>query len=195
VTQPEDNPVIQQLREYGLATPVAHQIAQLGETLRARTQESGTEFAVMVDADSGVRIGDILGGGTNQIDISAHTGAMRPGRRYIHLHTHPRSSSFSDTDLGTMVTNRQIHTMVVVGADSTWYLVARTATTPPVLPSALYQVWQEAARALHPQYNLIVTRGTMTPGAAVREYSHVILEIVASQFDFRYTRVETRRRR
>ncbi|GEM_PF-3807685 len=71
--------------------------------------------------------------------------------------------------------------MVVVGADGTWYFLARTAATPAIVLSNLVSVWQSAVTLLYPRYNAMVARG-MTPDAAGREYVHAIVEMVASQF-------------
>jgi len=189
VTQPEDSPIIQQLREYGLAARVALEVAQLGETLLARTQESGTEFAAMVDADSGARVGAMLGGKTDAVNISAHIAAMKPGRQYVHLHTHPGSSSFSGRDVATFIAHGQIQTMGVVGADGTWYLIARTVRTPSMAPREVVAAWQLAIESLDSRYNILIR--TMPQLAAWRQVTHEALASVANQFDLWYTRVET----
>jgi len=85
---------------------VAREIVQLGETLRNLTQTNSMEFAAMLDAERGTQIGAILGGVSQSVDIGPHLNAMRAERQYVHLHTHPANSSFSDTDVGVLLSYR-----------------------------------------------------------------------------------------
>ncbi len=89
-------------QEHGITEKAARTVIRLGEALRVRTLRSGVEFAAMVDAGTGTRVGRIIGGTSHQVDIGLHLDVLKPDRLYVHLHTHPASSSFSDLDASSL---------------------------------------------------------------------------------------------
>lgn len=80
----------------------------------------------MLDAESGFKAGLTLSGQAHQIDIRSQVAACRPGRSYVHIHTHPSSGAFSDADVRVLLTNRELLAIVAVGLDGRWYVMSRS---------------------------------------------------------------------
>lgn len=145
----------------------------------------------MVNAATGALVGGQLGGAVDGVDISFHLNAMTPRRSYVHLHTHPGSSSFSHVDAGLLVTYQSLHTLMIVGADGTWYLLTKRPGVAPASVEAVGVVYHHARVALRPRYRALVLSGAMTTDAAWREHSHAIWRAIAHGLGLRYDRVET----
>ncbi len=107
------------VEHHGLNAQAAAALILWGERLRARTERHGVEFAVSFDADSGARLRGVLRGDVRGVEVEPHLRAMRPGRRYVVLHTHPTSSSFSDADAATFLVHGGLSAMAAVGVDGT----------------------------------------------------------------------------
>jgi Cu/Zn superoxide dismutase len=90
------------LRRHGRRLRTAQTVARLGEALRERTEQTGLEYAALVDDGTGEQVGEVLVGETSHVNLRPHLAALQPGRRYGHVHTHPGSTTFSDLDLGIL---------------------------------------------------------------------------------------------
>ncbi len=187
--QSKDSPLIYRLLDHGIGDRAAREVVRIGEVLRIRTQEHGTEFAAMVDVESGAQIGDILGGVTQSVDTGPHLNAMRAGRQYVHLHTHPSSSAFSRQDAAILISNNSIQTMGVIGSDGTWYLLSR-ATQTIVSIRSTFIAYNQAIQSLETHYEALVQRREVTQEAAWREHSHEAWQRIATQVHLRYDRIE-----
>ena len=66
-----------------------------------------------------------------QIDIRVQLSARRPGREYGHIHTHPSNGSFSAADARVLLSNRELRTIVAVGAGGRWHIMSRVDATAP----------------------------------------------------------------
>jgi hypothetical protein len=128
---PDRSPeVIALLRAHGVPSAAARLLARLGETLRRQTDQEGTEFAILVDLEDEQQAGHVLQGDEDRVPLTSHLRLLQPGRRYAHLHTHPWSTSFSDFDLAILLQNIPLRTIVVVGADGSWYLLSKLRGKP-----------------------------------------------------------------
>lgn len=186
---PPMSPLVRELTRLGLSRNVAESVENVSELIRQKTIRNDVEYAAMIDAATGQRIGPIIDGEKNEADIGEHIRAMVSGREYIQLHTHPLSSSFSDADVFVMSANDGFKYMVVTGADGTQYILMKN-------PGAKYYTYQEihneyriVRSLLHSKYANLVQTGQMSPEQAWKEHSHEIWERIASNFDFRYIRI------
>lgn len=177
------------LEARGLSTQVAKSTERLGEQLRRRTVKERREVAAVLDAETGARVGPIVGGTRAEVDIRPQLRAMQSGRRYLHLHTHPGSPSFTDTDAVAFV-RYSFLVMAAVGTDRTWYVLSRLVggTVPSTLAVAEAYAAEIYARA--PRYRALWRGGTMTAQAAYRSLTHEVWTSVAPQLGLRYDRVE-----
>jgi len=186
--------IILLLKERGISEQAATNIQSLGEELRAYTIEHGTEFAALAEVESGIQVGEVLGGSASAIDIAPHLNAMKTDRQYVHIHTHPSSSAFSDTDARTFVFNSQIKVMTVVGNDGTWYILSKRVDFVPVIPQHIVDVYRHEVNALIPRYLPLVQRGEMPEQAAWREHIHEAWQSIAQRLRLLlYDRVEPQR--
>ncbi|MGH2368874.1 MAG: hypothetical protein ACRDI2_11810 [Chloroflexota bacterium] len=155
----------------------------------ARTRQSDREFAATYDMMTGAPVGNVVSGGAVDVDISDHIRAMAPGRRYVALHTHRTSTSFSDADALLLVANRAIRTIAVVGADGTWYLLSKVRGAGVAGANRLVQAFTSAAIALSRRYLALAQSGAVTPEEALRQFSHEIWQHIAPPLHLRYDRV------
>lgn len=183
--------VVQALIAHGISDTTARVVDDIGRGLRQRTRAAGVEFAAMVDAESGVRLGEIRGGIVNEVDVAAHLRQMAPGRRYVQIHTHPASSSFSGQDAGLMVTYGGIHSMVVAGADGTVYILSKSPMAAIPDRTAVRAAYYQEKAQLQPKYDDLVSRGQLPADNDLvwKEHSHEIWQNITSRLGLRYTRV------
>jgi hypothetical protein len=178
------------LRRHGLSEQAARAAVNVGDLIHAQTEEHGVEFAALLDADSGRRVGRILGGRGDQVDASPHLRAMRPGREYLALHTHPDSTAFSQADAALLLLFPRIRALSLVGADGTWYALSVAPNLARPNPVDLAFAMRQRYLALRPSYEARSRTGELTQAAARRELSHELWTDVARQFGLRYHRVE-----
>ena len=180
------------LRRHRMSLATIRTVARLGHELRERTEQAGREFAALVEAGSGRQIGTILGGETTSADIELHLDAMRPDRPYVHLHTHPTSSSFSDLDASMLLTHAPLRAIVAIGGDGTWYVLSKSPGRRPASPARGMLAYREALYALLPKYQRLVQSGQLDDAAAWRQHTHEAWEQVAPALGLRYDRFEGR---
>ncbi|MBI4493789.1 MAG: hypothetical protein HY690_13435 [Chloroflexi bacterium] len=168
---------------------MAQAIEALGQLLQASTMLHGTEFAAMVDAATGTRVGGILQGTASGVDISPLLQALMPGRRYVSLHTHPGSSAFSDADGALLARYPAIRTLVVVGANGTRYLLNKRSGMLLPTPDAVEVAWNAEYLNLRPHYRTLVQSGAMTTQAAWLGLTNAIWQSIAPQLGLRYDRI------
>jgi hypothetical protein len=120
-----------------------------------------------------------MSGDEGGVDIRRHIAGFLPGQRYVQLHTHPGSASFSDADVATLLSWAHMHAMVVVGVDGTWYALSRLGAVTPSARDAVDMFWIESDRLEREQ-----------PGLSVREYTHRVWMAIAGHLGPRYDRVQ-----
>jgi len=128
--------IVRLLAGIGIADGVAPAVAKRGEFLRRRMIGGGgsTELASAFDAVTGRSLGRILAGTGVEIDVSAYFAAMKSARGYIIMHTHPGGAPPSIQDVVTFYEERALTHSLIVGADGTWYALARAAQEARLTP-------------------------------------------------------------
>ena len=181
--------VVRTLQEHGLSPAAARAAEAIGANLRQRTLGRAVELAAMLDADTGVAVGAVLGGAQASVDIRPHLDAMQLRRSYLSIHTHPGSSSFSPQDVDILLTHVPLRVMAVVGADGTWYVLSQRYLGVPNRPAVL-DAFRDAVLAQRSKYLGLINSGTMSRRAAWRQHTHEAWTIVAAPAGLRYDRIE-----
>ena len=168
--------VIRVLREHGLTGAAAAEAWTTARELVRDTRRRGIEHAATLDADDGRPIGPVLTGSTSSTDLTPHIERFARGRRYVQIHTHPRSTSFSNLDLLILGSHPSVRAMAVVGVDGAWHVVSR-----------LVETRMENSRALFDGFLQELTRLTRehVPEA---ERPHAAMLRVAARHNLRYDR-------
>lgn len=179
------------LRGHGLRPRTAQAIGQLGEELRARTEQHGREFAALLAAGTGALVGPVVGGQPDEVPIGGQLQAMRAGRRYVHLHSHPApSAAFSDADVGTFVAYAYLRTVAVIGVDRTWYVLSKVPGRGPALRAEVERRFTDEVAALAPKYARLIRSGPVSAAQAWRLHTHEVWERLAPRLGLRYDRLE-----
>jgi uncharacterized protein with PIN domain len=178
--------VVALLMSHGVSSRAARNTARIGEALRQRMAETRIEFAVLIDDASGDQVGETLSGIVDQVDLHSHMDAMQPGRRYLHVHTHPASSSFSDDDLTVLLAHVEMRTIVAVGSDGTWYFLSRVRGRPTVDPVVGTALWNVHFGEVAAADDLLIARGILSDSEALRREAHETLVRLAPEIGLRY---------
>lgn len=163
---------------------------RLGEELRARTLAGGLEHAAMVDADSGAQVGGVVAGEEHQVDVAAHLLSAAARRRYMLMHTHPGSSSFSPQDGLILIDQSALSSTLAIGANGTWYLLSKLPGVKPPESGELLFVYAIERERVRPAYVRRAVQGQLTPAAAQIAYIDEIWRNIAPLLMLRYDRVE-----
>ncbi len=181
------------LGKHGFSRKVARAVEHLAEDLRQRTVASGTEYAGMIDADTGVKVGRIVKGGAASVSFPSHINVMVPGRRYVHIHTHPGSSSFSHQDVAQLYYHqgpiRDFRSMFVIGEDGTAYVMSREVGAQVADPAVIEAAYIQERDRLRPKWEAEYRSGRMTAAAAWKEHTHEIWTNIADQLGLLYDRL------
>jgi hypothetical protein len=162
----------------------------LGQTIRSTTLQGHQELAVLVDAETGEELGPAVTGSTDRLELGPLLRRIAPGRRYVCVHTHPESSSFSPYDVALLLRFPAIQVVTAVGVDGSWYVVSLEPDQPMPAVNAMAAAVQAARDELAPRFEALVQTGALTRQAARRELSHLIWQRVAPPLGLRYDRVE-----
>jgi hypothetical protein len=182
--------VIALLRSHGVPATAAPPIVRAGETLRQRTEREGIEVAALLALETGRLIGPPVLGTEDLVDLTDQMGALQPGRRYVQLHTHPASSSFSYRDLWILLKHPELRTMVVVGQDRSWYLLSKRRGQPTVDPNEGVALWRLRYTEVSEHSDPLIARGTLTEAEALRREVHETMERLAPDIGLRYDHLE-----
>jgi hypothetical protein len=144
----------------------------------------------MIDAASGERLGAIIEGQHDTIDIQSHYAAMRPERRYVQLHTHPRSSAPGRADAAIVIRRAAIASVVVAGGDGSWYVLSKVPGAEPADVDTMRRRWVEVHDTLDRLYGPLVEAGVVDVEAAWRAETHEIWQRIAADLRLRYDRLE-----
>jgi hypothetical protein len=169
--------VIAVLRGHGISGSVAAALWTVARDLRTRTRRRGIEHAITLNIDDGLPVGRMLTGDASRTDLTPHLLALQPDRRYVQLHTHPTSPSFSALDVRILADHPSIGIMIAVGVDGTWYVMSRPPTASLGDRRILYAAFLNELIRLQ------------QAGAAPSDISHRVMERVAGQHGLRYDRV------
>ncbi len=178
------------LRSHGASVQAARTTAQIGEDLRQRMGQTAIELAALIDATTGQQIGEVLRGSVDRVHLRPHLAALQPGRRYVHVHTHPASSSFSDDDLAILLDRVEIRAIVVVGRDATWYFLSKVRGRPTVDADTGRALWNiRFAEIARPDHALIA-QGILPSSEALRREVHETMTRLAPEIGLRYDHLE-----
>ena len=186
--EPPETSFIRLAQEHGISRDAAAIIEKIGEDIRQRTVRHGIEYAAMVDMDSGEMLGEILDGQQSAVDIGEHIRQMKPGKRYVQIHTHPRSSSFSPQDI-MLLYRYDIGAMAVFGADGRKYVMSKISDVIEDILE-IKEAYDNEVQALHQKYVEQVLSGAMTQDEAWKEHSHEVWLNIAAKLGFKYSRLK-----
>lgn len=162
------------------------------EDLRVRSANTGDEYAAMVSARTGNRVGRILHGEPGIVRglKEAHFDRAVPGHPYVQVHTHPAGSSFSLQDGITLGGNGILHAMVVSTPSGRWYLLskARPEAWAHAPIDVLRERFSEALARLDPPLRQLVDAGEITDLERVRRLTHTLWTEIAENVGLRYDR-------
>jgi hypothetical protein len=119
----------------------------------------------------------MLTGDASRTDLTPHLLALQPDHRYVQLHTHPTSPSFSALDVRILADHPSVEIMISVGVDGTWYVTSRRPTASLGDRRMLYDAFLNELIRLQ------------QAGAARGDISHRVMEHVAVQHGLRNDRV------
>jgi hypothetical protein len=186
------DPLASTLSAHGLSDVAAQALRAAGDDIRIRTELFGVEFAVTLDADTGVQVGSVLTGSSTRVDITPHIDSMVARRRYVLLHSHPASESCSAADASLLVLVPRIAVVVAIGEDATWYVLSLMSNRRR--PSRMDIVRRHDAAFVETtqKYRALVSSEQLSPMMAWREQTHEAWTLSARQLGLRYDRVERR---
>lgn len=178
------------LGRHGLGQPLADDLIDIAETLRAMTQREGVELAATLDVDTGAPVGPMLRGSGSDVDFEPHRLRLRGDGRYVSLHTHPGSTPPSHKDFLVVVSTPPVQALIVVGVDGTWYVASRDPDIAPPRDEMARATFAAAFIELRPEYLHWAQLGLMTPAEALTALLDAVWRAVAQRLGLRYDRVE-----
>ncbi len=188
---PDRSPAVTALlKSHRVGTQAARSTARVGEGLRQRMGETDIEFAALIDDITGYQVGGILSGTVDRLNLLPHLDALRPGGHYVHVHTHPASSSLSDYDLAILLAHVEIRTMAVVGRDGTWYILSRVRGQPAIDPGEGRALWKARFVEIATPHNALIARGALREADALRLEVHQTMTRLAPEIGLRYDHLE-----
>jgi hypothetical protein len=185
--------VVGLLRGHGVPAAAATKIAQAGDQLRQRTAAVNVEFASLFEWDSGAIVGVPLVGGEDRIDLAPQMAALRPGRRYVQLHTHPGSSSFSHHDLSILLRHPELRMMAIVGQHGSWYILSRRRGQPLASEADGLDLWHVHYAEVAEPNDPLIRLGMLTEREALRRELHETMRRLAPEIGLRYDHLEALR--
>jgi hypothetical protein len=148
------------------------------------------ELAALIDAATGDQIGEVLAGSQDRLDLRPHLHLLQPGRRYLHVHTHPASSGFSDLDLTVLLAYVEIRTLVVVTQDGAWYFLSKVRGQPTADPTTGGALWDAYFAVTAQPHHDLIARGTLSRDEALRQEVHDTMIRLAPEIGLRYDWLE-----
>ena len=186
------------LRERVIATLERHRVPPAGAqacrdrgvALREATFRRKVEHGVLLDADTGGQVGGTVTGTAEQVDAEQLLRAMRPGRRYVFVHTHPLGYSFTPLDVAVLAAHwPQLCAVVAVGGQGVWYIASVLPGYSAPAPEDVRTAFRNELPGVAPAYQARVQAGELTRKEAQRQITHDVWERIAPDLDLRYDRV------
>jgi len=135
------------------------------------------QVAIIPGARTGVSFAELIALGREQGSPSI-----------VGVHTHPGNSSLSDADGGLLANAPLVAAMVVIGADSTWYVLSAEPGTAPPPKDEIQERYQEVFDLLAPAYGALSYAGSLSEERAWRDLTHDIWDAIAPGLGLRYVR-------
>lgn len=177
------------LRRHGIHGMAAHAVHRLSAELLTMTREADRESAGAVDVESGAALPDILAGGQDDVDLSAHLTAMLPSRRYVQIHTHAGDSSFSDDDVAILLSRSELTAMIVLGRGGTAYVVSKTMFRQRTPHLTAMVEWNRVFSATIERFRAMARSGDLTERDARATHTHAVMRTISRRFHLRYSRI------
>ena len=180
----------QVLERHTQSPPAPAAVRATGVRLRDETLRDKVERGALLDAESGEQVGAVVVGTAEGVEAGPLLRLMRPGRRYVFVHSHPDGRSFSQADVAGLVAHWSLLCAVVaIGAQGRWYVisVAPGREAPP--PADVGAAFRQERETLAPTYQALVQRGALTRREAQRQLTHEVWERIAPGLGLRYDRV------
>jgi hypothetical protein len=181
------------LQKHGVPATLARDLVRWGEALRAESARLHVEAAASFDLENGAPAGPMRTGRASHVDIGAQIAAMQPERRYIALHTHQTSASFSDQDVALLLDNAFLWTIAVIGADGSWYLLSRQSGVSSASAALAVRTFQQAMGPLTPIYAREGQQQGVGRAVVLRQLTHDLWELIAPSLGLRCDRGRQRR--
>jgi hypothetical protein len=179
------------LNAHGLHGAIAERVEEVGQELRALQAAEGVEFAAMLDVETGAPVGPYLRGTPTSVVIEPHLSAMKAGRLYVQVHSHPSAATFSIDDVAVLFHfYPTLHSTVVVAAAAWWYVMSPRPGTDPYPVTKIHRAYLDAWRRLEPQFLTAIDEGKMTTEQAGLELHRAIWRTIAGDLNFLYHEVE-----
>jgi hypothetical protein len=156
---------------------IAGELWRAAHHLSSETRRRGLERAQTFDTATGEAIGVPLTGSATGTDISRHILAFQPGCTYVSLHTHPNSTSFSDSDVQVLAGHAALISMIAVGVDGTWFVMSRDGEASVTV-----------ARTITTDYLIELSR-LRQARVPLTECPHLIMEHIVARHGWLYDRV------
>src|SRR5438067_9732317 len=90
------------LQRHGLTAESATQMRGVIHEVVREPKAATHECSTLIDLDTGQREGPILCLSVGVAFLEPHVSNMRAGRRYLFMHSHPNSASFSAGDAANL---------------------------------------------------------------------------------------------
>jgi hypothetical protein len=175
----------------GLSVELAGAAALAGELLRRLSlvaQPRGTEYAVVLDAATGIAAGpEVRGSIVGEVEFASLRAQMKPGRGYLVIHTH-WLGSFSLDDARLFVSTREVAVLLAVGRDGRWYSFTESARVARAPIGVVDRRYLDVVNRLRRELALRILRGALTEDEALAEIEHLVWREIAAQVGIRYDR-------
>jgi proteasome lid subunit RPN8/RPN11 len=182
--------LLQVLERHTQSPAAAAPVRAAGVRLRDETLRDKVERGALLDVETGEQVGEVVVGTAEAVEAGPLLRLMRPGRRYVFVHSHPDGRSFSQADVAGLVAHWPLLCAVVaIGAQGTWYVVSVAPGLEAPPPADVGAAFRQEREALAPTYQELVQRGALPRREAQRQLTHEVWERIAPGLGLRYDRV------
>jgi hypothetical protein len=179
------------LRAHGLSAAAIEAVVRThARRLVDHTRRSNREHAVTLEAETGEQLGAELVGDRFGIDLAPHLAAMRPGRAYLQIHTHPSDCAFSLQDAAMLYRFTAVRVVLVLGVRGTWYLLSRRPGPDSAVWDVLVAAFEAEYVARTPAYQAAVSAGELSRRAAQCRRVDGAWGATAARCGLLYTRID-----
>jgi hypothetical protein len=174
----------QVLSNYSVNQSTIDKIIRYRKLTRRLTALYGIEYAIMLNIDTGSRVGEIIEGGRHEADVNQHLLLLNKQSRYLQMHSHPRSSTISLDDLILVLAYNEIKAMVVVGANRWTYLLIKVEDAPN--HGYINTLIQQEFQTLRPKYKKMLAKGRLSENRISDMMLHEVMVKVTPSLGLRY---------
>ncbi|WHY84639.1 hypothetical protein QNH39_18550 [Neobacillus novalis] len=108
---------------------IKNQLLNILKELKSETLKDNIEYATLLNYQSGEILGRRLAGKYGEIKVQEHFDLMEKDKQYVHIHTHPDSSSFSPPDIKHLLDYHQLKNVIVIGKNGDLHLMGKIGVT------------------------------------------------------------------